>query len=84
MGRLADAGGRRYAYGGAAAVSLIIIVQLVPAIFIAPYLGAITDRARAGHVLFIGLLVMGVSMAALAVVIALEAPPCSSSSSRRS
>jgi len=64
-----------YTYGGAAAVSLIIIVQLVPAIFIAPYLGAITDRARAGRVLFFGLLVMGASMAALAVVIALDAPP---------
>jgi MFS family permease len=64
-----------YAYGGAAAVSLIIIVQLVPAIFVAPYLGAITDRARAGRVLFAGLLVMGASMAALTVAIALDAPP---------
>ena len=64
-----------YSYGGAAAVSLIIIVQLVPAIFLSPYLGAITDRARAGRVLFTGLLVMGVSMAALAVIIALDAPP---------
>ena len=64
-----------YTNGGAAAVSLIVIVQLVPSIFIAPYLGAITDRARAGRVLFIGLLVMGVSMAGLAAAMALDAPP---------
>ncbi len=64
-----------YTYGGAAAASLIVIVQLVPSILIAPYLGAITDRARAGRVLFIGLLVMGVSMAGLAAAIALDAPP---------
>jgi MFS family permease len=64
-----------YTSGGAAAVSLIIIVQLVPAIFISPYLGAITDRARAGRVLFIGLLIMGVSMAGLAAAMALDAPP---------
>ena len=64
-----------YTNGGAAAVSLIIIVQLVPSIFISPYLGAITDRARAGRVLFIGLLVMGVSMAGLAAAMALDAPP---------
>ena len=64
-----------YTYGGAAAASLIVIVQLVPSIFISPYLGAITDRARAGRVLFIGLLIMGVSMAGLAAAIALDAPP---------
>ena len=64
-----------YTMGGALAVSAIILVQLVPSIFIAPYLGAITDRARAGRVLFIGLLVMGVSMAAVAAAIALDAPP---------
>jgi MFS family permease len=64
-----------YTYGGAAAASLIVIVQLVPSIFVSPYLGAITDRARAGRVLFIGLLIMGVSMAGLAAAIALDAPP---------
>ncbi len=64
-----------YTYGGAAAASLIVIVQLAPSIVISPYLGAITDRARAGRVLFIGLLIMGVSMAALAAAMALDAPP---------
>ena len=63
-----------YTIGGAAAASLIVIVQLVPCIFVSPYLGAITDRARAGRVLFIGLLVMGGTMAGVAAAIALGAP----------
>jgi hypothetical protein len=63
-----------YTNGGAFAVSLIILVQLVPCVFLAPYLGAITDRARAGRVLFIGLLVMGGTMAAVAAVMAFDAP----------
>jgi MFS family permease len=63
-----------YTHGGAAAASLIVIVQLVPCIFVAPYLGAITDRARAGRVLFFGLLIMGAAMAGLAVAMALGAP----------
>jgi hypothetical protein len=63
-----------YTRGGAFAVSLIILVQLVPCIFVAPYLGAITDRARAGRVLFLGLLVMGGTMAAVAAAMAVDAP----------
>jgi len=63
-----------YTHGGAAAASLIVIVQLVPCIFIAPYLGTITDRARAGRVLFFGLLIAGLAMAGLAAAMALGAP----------
>jgi MFS family permease len=63
-----------YTHGGAAGASLIVIVQLVPCIFVAPYLGAITDRARAGRVLLIGLLVMGGTMSAVAVAMAVDAP----------
>jgi MFS family permease len=63
-----------YTHGGAAAVSLIIIVQLVPCILLSPYLGAITDRARAGRVLFFGLLITGLTMASLAAIMALGAP----------
>jgi hypothetical protein len=63
-----------YTIGGAFAVSLTILVQLVPCIFVAPYLGAITDRARAGRVLFFGLLIMGGAMAAVAAAMALDAP----------
>jgi hypothetical protein len=63
-----------YTHGGAFAVSVIILVQLVPCIFVAPYLGALTDRARAGRVLFIGLLVMGGTMAVVAGAMALDVP----------
>jgi len=63
-----------YTHGGAGAVSLIILVQLIPCIFVSPYLGAITDRARAGRVLFFGLLIMGAAMAGLAAAMALGAP----------
>ena len=63
-----------YTNGGAAAVSLIILVQLTPCIFVSPYLGAITDRARAGRVLFFGLLISGLSMGGLAAAMALGAP----------
>ena len=63
-----------YTSGGAVAASAIVLVQLVPCIFISPYLGAITDRARAGRVLFLGLLVMGGTMAALATAMAAGAP----------
>ena len=63
-----------YIHGGAAAVSFIVLVQLVPCIFFSPYVGAVTDRARAGRVLFVGLLVIGVTMGGLAVAMALDAP----------
>jgi MFS family permease len=63
-----------YKHGGAAATSLIMVVQLVPCIILSPYLGAITDRARAGRVLFFGLLAMGLTMVAVAAAIAVDAP----------
>src|SRR5664280_992675 len=61
-----------YLHGGAAAV--ILIVQLVPCILLAPYFGAITDRARAGRVMFLGLLITGLAMGGLAAAMALGAP----------
>ena len=63
-----------YTHGGAAATSIIVVVQLLPCIILSPYLGAVTDRARAGRVLFLGLLVMGLTMAAVAAAIAVDAP----------
>jgi len=63
-----------YTRGGAAATSLIVIVQMVPCILVAPYLGVLTDRRRAGRVLFVGYLVMGASMGGLAAAMAMGAP----------
>lgn len=63
-----------YTHGGVAATSLVVIVQLVPCIFVSPYLGVMTDRRRAGRVLFVGYLVMGASMGAVAAAMALDAP----------
>jgi MFS family permease len=63
-----------YTVGGATAAGIMALVQLVPCILLSPYLGALTDRRRAGRVLFVAYLAMGVSMACVAVVIALDAP----------
>lgn len=63
-----------YTHGGAAATSLIVIVQMVPCILVAPYLGVLTDRRRAGRVLLVGYLVMGASMGGLAAAMAMGAP----------
>jgi MFS family permease len=64
-----------YTVGGATASGVMALVQLVPSAFLAPYLGALTDRRRAGRVLFAGYLVMGMAMAGVAIAIAAGAPP---------
>ena len=64
-----------YGVGGARALGAMALVQLLPSAFLAPYLGALTDRRRAGRVLFAGYLVMGLAMVLEALAIALDAPP---------
>jgi hypothetical protein len=64
-----------YTVGGATASGVMALVQLIPCALISPYLGVLTDRRRLGRVLFVSYLVMGLSMAGVAVVIALHAPP---------
>lgn len=64
-----------YAIGGATASGLMALVQLIPCAFLAPYLGALTDRRRAGRVLFAGYVVMGFGMAVVALAIVANAPP---------
>ena len=63
-----------YVWHGASGDSLIVVVQLVPCIVISPYLGAMADRMRAGRVLFLGLLVAGLTMAGTAALIVTHAP----------
>ena len=64
-----------YSVGGATASGAIVLLQLVPCIFLAPYIGALADRRRPGRVLFVGYLTQGVTMAAAAAAMALDAPP---------
>jgi MFS family permease len=64
-----------YTVGGATALGAMALVQLLPSAFLAPYLGALTDRKRAGRVLFAGYLVTGLAMVVVALAIALDAPP---------
>ena len=63
-----------YAHGGATAAGAIAVVQLVPSILLAPFIGALTDRRRAGRVLAVGYLVQGVTTGAVALAIAVDAP----------
>ena len=63
-----------YTVGGATASGVMALVQLVPCALLSPYFGALTDRRRAGRVLFVSYLVMGVAMAVVALVMALDAP----------
>jgi MFS family permease len=64
-----------YSVGGATASGAIMLVQLIPCIFLAPYIGALADRRRPGRVLLTGYCVQGVAIGAVAAVIALGAPP---------
>jgi MFS family permease len=63
-----------YGHGGATAAGAIAVVQLVPSVLLAPFIGALTDRRRAGRVLAVGYLFQGVTTGAVALAIALDAP----------
>jgi hypothetical protein len=63
-----------YRHGGASAASLIAIVQLAPCVALGPLLGAWADRNRAGHVLLVGYLLQGVTLAGVTAAIASGAP----------
>ena len=63
-----------YARGGATAAGAIAVVQLVPSVLLAPFIGALTDRRRAGRVLSAGYLLQAVATGAIALAIVLDAP----------
>ncbi len=63
-----------YARGGATASGAIAVVQLVPSVLLAPFIGALTDRRRAGRVLAVGYLLQALAIGAVALAIALHAP----------
>ena len=64
-----------YGHGGASASTLIVLVQLIPCILLAPLLGAFVDRRRPSTVLRVGYGLQAASLAAIAAAIGLDAPP---------
>ena len=63
-----------YSVGGATAAGVMALVQLIPCIVLAPYIGALADRRRPGRVLLVGYLVQAAAMAAVASAMALDVP----------
>jgi MFS family permease len=63
-----------YGHGGASASTLIVLVQLIPCIVLAPLVGAFVDRARPSSVLRVGYGLQTASLAAVAAAIGLNAP----------
>src|ERR1700735_1486096 len=64
-----------YGHGGASASTLIVLVQLIPCIVLAPLIGAFVDRGQPSSVLRVGYGLQAASMAAIAAAIGLAAPP---------
>lgn len=65
-----------YAYdaGGSVGLGAMALVQLIPSMLLAPYIGAYTDRQRPGRVLLAGYLIIGITMAAVACAMLFRAP----------
>jgi hypothetical protein len=63
-----------YTHGGPSGGMTIALVQLVPSALLAPGLGMLAGRYRAGRVLLAGYLLEAASMVAAASLIAIEAP----------
>jgi len=63
-----------YGHGGATASGAIAVAQLVPSILLAPFIGALTDRVRAGRALAVGYFLQALTTGAVALAIALDAP----------
>ena len=64
-----------YGHGGATASTLIVLVQLIPCIALAPLVGAFVDRGRPSSVLRAGYALQTASMAAVAAAIGFNAQP---------
>ena len=63
-----------YGHGGPTASMLMVLVQLIPCIALAPFLGALVDRRRPSRVLCVGYGLQTLSMGAVAVAISFGAP----------
>jgi MFS family permease len=63
-----------YGHGGATTSMLMVVVQLVPCIVVAPLLGALADRRRPSRVLCVGYGLQTLSMGGVAVAIGWGSP----------
>lgn len=63
-----------YQHGGAAAGSLMALVQLIPSALLAPLIGTAADRRRPGRILLTGYLLQAASIGAVAIAIASGGP----------
>ena len=61
-----------YDSGGATAASCIALAQLLPAVVLAPWIGAWADRRRPGRVLLAGYLAQAATMALVATIMAVD------------
>jgi hypothetical protein len=63
-----------YGHGGASASTTIVLIQLIPCIVLAPFVGAFVDRRRPTTVLRIGYGLQAASLAAVAAAIGVGGP----------
>jgi MFS family permease len=63
-----------YGHGGPTMSMLMVVVQLIPCIALAPFLGALADRRRPSRMLCIGYGLQTLSMGAVAVAIGFGSP----------
>lgn len=63
-----------YARDGATGSMVIVLVQLVPSVFLSPFLGAIADRRRPATVLSVSYGLQAVFLGALALIVGLNGP----------
>ncbi len=63
-----------YGHGGSTASMVMVLLQLIPCIALAPFLGALADRRRPSRVLSVGYGLQTFSMGAVAIAISFGAP----------
>ena len=63
-----------YDHGGASAITVMVLVQLLPCIVLAPVIGAFVDLSRPSGVLRVGYALQAISMAGVAAAIGAGAP----------
>jgi MFS family permease len=63
-----------FAHGGSRAATAIVVIQLVPCVALGPVLGALADRRPPGRILTMTYATQAITMAGVAIAIAVGAP----------